>query len=176
MKPDSSPRLVAPFAVGVALAVANLGAHSATAAGTAAVNAHVCATNGGRATIPAGSEVEVRLANLLETYGLTTSFLRQERTTIAIDDRDGSDISVFWGEASPRFVAPYGEVWSTRLSYDTGAVLQAGASMHFQLALTAQHLSTDRLSFANGVAGRPALFETGTETFDCTVTAVAAAA
>lgn len=162
------------YGVAVLLGVVLLGGTvtAASAATPSRVNALSCAQNGGYATIPAGTEVEVRLGNILGNRGLATDFTRMQRTTLSINGGSLIDISAFWAQPEPTNVAPYGDIWITRLIYDTGVVLAAAESMHFQFVLTEPHLYLDGLTFVNGVSGRPQLFPPNVYTYDCTVMGV----
>ena len=134
------------------------------------VNALTCADAGGVATIPAGTEVEVGLGNILKSRGLTTDFLRMERTTIVVDGGSPVDISALWSSPLPSPFPEFPGAWFTRIFYDTGVVLDQGQSMTFEFVLTEPHLYLDDLTFANGVSGRPVLFRPNTYVDDCTVT------
>lgn len=142
----------------------------ASAATTSRVNALNCALAGGQATIPAGTEVEVGLGVIVRNRGLATDFLHMQRTSISIDGHAAIDISASWGLPEPISLPPYGDVWITRLTYDTGVVLGQGETMHFQLVLDEPHLYLDLLGFENGVSGKPVLFRPAVYTYDCTVT------
>jgi len=152
---------------GLALAAT---AAPASAATTTRVNAVFCAEAGGQWTIPAGTEVEVGLGYLVANHGLATDFIHAQRTSIAVNGGSPADISDSWGQPTPANIPPYGDVWITRLTYDTGVVLGLGDSMHFKLVLDEPHLLLDLLVFENGVSGQPVLFQPAVYTYDCTVT------
>jgi hypothetical protein len=145
---------------------------AASAATQSPVNALSCFLAGGQATIPAGTEVEVRLGNVAKNRGLASDFRMMQTTTLSIDGGSATDISGFWGTPEPLTLDPYGDVWRTRVIYDTGIVLGQGESMHFQFVLAEPHLYLDDLAFANGVSGRPSLYAPAVYTYDCTVTGV----
>lgn len=147
-------------------------ASPASAVTTSRVNALSCADAGGQATIPAGTEVEVALGVLVRNRGLATDFMHMQRTTIAINGGTAIDISGFWSAPQIITLDPYGDIWLTRVIYDTGVVLGQGEAMHFQFVLDEPHLYLDLLTFENGVAGQPVLFFPNTYVYDCTVTGV----
>jgi hypothetical protein len=147
-------------------------AATASAATQSPVNALGCFSAGGQATIPAGTEVEVRLGNVLKNRGLATDFRMMQTTTLSINGGSTIDISGFWGTPEPLTLDPYGDVWRTRVIYDTGIVLGQGDSMHFQFVLAEPHLYLADLVFVNGVSGKPELFAPAVFTYDCTVTGV----
>jgi hypothetical protein len=166
----SVSRLGLLVAMMVALAAGTVAA--ASAATQSPVNALSCALAGGQATIPAGTEVEVRLGNILKNRGLATDFRMMQTTTLSINGGSAIDISGFWGTPEPLTLDPYGDVWRTRVLYDTGIVLGQGDSMHFQFVLAEPHLYLDDLEFVNGISGQPELFAPAVYTYDCTVTGV----
>jgi hypothetical protein len=145
---------------------------TATASATtpSPVNALSCFLAGGQATVPAGMEVEVRLGSVLKNHGLATDFRMMQVTTLSLNGGSAIDISGFWGAPEPFTLDPYGNVWRTRVIYDTGIVLGQGDSMHFQFVLAEPHLYLDDLVFVNGVSGEPELFAPAVYTYDCTVT------
>jgi hypothetical protein len=147
-------------------------AATASAATQSPVNALGYFSAGGQATIPAGTEVEVRLGNVLKNRGLATDFRMMQTTTLSINGGSTIDISGFWGTPEPLTLDPYGDVWRTRVIYDTGIVLGQGDSMHFQFVLAEPHLYLADLVFVNGVSGKPELFAPAVYTYDCTVTGV----
>jgi hypothetical protein len=142
----------------------------ASAATKSRVNALFCAEAGGQWTIPAGTEVQVRLGWLVRNRGLATDFIHAQRTSISVNGGSAVDISGLWSTPEPLNVDPYGTIWFTVVSYDTGIVLEQGETMHFQFVLAEQHLLLDLLTFENGVAGQPVLFQPAVYTYDCTVT------
>jgi hypothetical protein len=145
---------------------------SAAAATTSPVNALSCALAGGQATIPAGSELEVRLGAIVKNRGLATDFLAMQTTTLSMNGAGAIDISGYWGAPVPFTDAVYGEVWRTRVIYDTGVVLGLGETVHFTFVLDEPHLSLDGLLLVNDDSRKPVLFQPAVYTYDCTVTAV----
>jgi hypothetical protein len=170
MRGRSVSRLWLLVAMVVALAAGT--AATASAATQSPVNALGCFSAGGQASIPAGTEVEVRLGNVLKNRGLATDFRMMQTTTLSINGGSTIDISGFWGTPEPLTLDPYGDVWRTRVIYDTGIVLGQGDSMHFQFVLAEPHLYLADLVFVNGVSGKPELFAPAVYTYDCTVTGV----
>jgi len=154
---------------GLALAATAAPASAATAT---RVNALNCALAGGQATIPAGTEVEVGLGTIWGNRGLTTDFLHSQRTSVSINGGAAIDTSDAWSQPEPINLAPFGDAWITRHTYDTGVVLGQGDSMHFQMVLDEPHLLLDLLVFVNGDSGQPVLFQPAVYTYDCTVTGV----
>jgi hypothetical protein len=114
----------------------------------------------------------VGLGTIWRNRGLTTDFLRSQRTSVSIDGGAPIDTSDLWGPVEPLNLPPFGDVWITRHFYDTGVVLGQGDSMHFQMVLEEPHLLLDLLEFENGDSGKPVLFRPAVYTYDCTVTGV----
>jgi hypothetical protein len=142
----------------------------ASAATTSRVNVLGCVEQGGQVTRPAGTELEVALGVIVKNRGLATDFLRMQQTTISIDGGSPIDISEFWGDPEPITLSPYGDVWITRIIYDTGVILGQGEATHFQFVLDEPHLYLDDLVFVSDQSQRPELYRPAVYTYDCTVT------
>jgi len=138
-------------------------------ADTAIVPAFVCAQlSGGNATVPAGSQVVAQRWEA-KTRGLVQTFLNAQTTTISVNGGEPVDVSADYAPIAPTST---GDLYFTRVLYDTGVTLSAGESMTFNLVITLSHRLHDGFTLADGDSHKPLFFGPGdTFEFPCTVTA-----
>jgi hypothetical protein len=154
-------------AIGVAVA-ALVASSAASAADQSVASAYGCFLQGGHVYTPAGTEIVVRFGWAAKNRGLVEDFLKDQTTTISVNDGAPADVSDLYGDV---IVHPVGA--AAFLHYGTGISLASGESLTFRLRTTISHRLLDGVVFADGEQGRPAFADAGTlfET-DCTVTGV----
>jgi hypothetical protein len=121
----------------VTMAVATLAALVGVGAGSAAtpvtVSLLTCYAHGGFATVPAGSDVTVRLGWSEQTRGRVQSFLGKQATTATLNGSSVANASSLWG--APEAIGNgYVSFW--RLSAGTLANAGDTAVIGFQISLS----------------------------------------
>jgi hypothetical protein len=151
-----------------ALAAVVLGGTASTAAAAdAIVHPSTCAAQGGQATVPAGSTLVVRQGLAEQTRGNLTAFLNAQTTTLTING--GAPIDLSGGYESPTAA---GGGYVSFVNYPTGMTLAAGQSATFAFTISLSHPVPEVFNpAAGGDAGEP-VFNSGSTTVTCTVTAV----
>src|SRR5262245_54336022 len=86
------------FMAVVAALVAAVAAGTGSAATPVTVSLLTCYGHGGHATVPAGSDVTVRLGWAEETRGRVQSLIDKQTTTATLNGSPVADASSLWGE------------------------------------------------------------------------------
>ena len=82
----------------VAALVAAVAAGTGSAATPVTVSLFSCFTHGGTATVPAGSDVTVRIGWAEQNRGRVQEFLANQTTTATVNGSTVADASALWGE------------------------------------------------------------------------------
>jgi hypothetical protein len=124
-------RLIVSLAVAAGLA-ASVGLVGATSATPVTVSLVSCVFGGGgNATVPAGSQVTVRIGWADINRGLVQDFLNAQTTTATVNGSPVANASSYWGPISDNNV--------TFWLYDTGVVLGAGDTMTVTADVSLSH-------------------------------------
>ena len=148
--------------------VAAVAAASGSAAAPVTVSLFSCYAHSGTATVPAGSDVTVRIGWAEENRGRVQSFLDKQTTTASLNGSAVADASSLWGE--PEALDPAGYVSFWHLSAGTLASPGDTAVVTFQVSLSdvipeGKDPNTGKQIFAGPGDAFPA-------NFGCTITAV----
>jgi hypothetical protein len=131
------------------------------------VNPFICNDfQAGHLTVPAGSTIVIRQGVSEQTLGILHSYLNAQTTTISVNGTT-VDVSDAWPIPARR---PQGD-WATFITYPTGITLGAGESLTVVWVTTLAHVVPEVFNpAAGGEPGQP-LFNAGSVTYTCTVTA-----
>jgi hypothetical protein len=91
---------------------------------------HCVLTDGGAATVTAGSEVVIAQGWLTQLRGDQKTFLGAQATVVSVNDGHMWDVSDQWGPPTGS-----GSSWSSSVEVPTGVTLAPGEQMRFTLAL-----------------------------------------
>jgi hypothetical protein len=142
-------------------------AASAAQAADVNVNPFICNDfQGGNLTVPAGSTITIRQGVSEQTLGILLSYLTAQTTTITVNGTT-VDVSDAWPTPERR---PQGD-WASFITSPTGITLGAGQSLTVVWVTTLAHVVPEVFNpAAGGEPGQP-LFNAGSVTYACTVTA-----
>jgi hypothetical protein len=137
----------------------------------AVVGAFGCAViRGGQVTRPAGSQIRIAQGWSAKSKGLMVDYLQAQTTTVIVNGGPPIDLSGSYSAPAPDGFGTF----SSDLTYDTGIVLAAGASMTFVVSIALSHQLNDGYTFEDETRTRkPFFFGPGLAfEFPCTVTGI----
>ncbi|HEX6700930.1 MAG TPA: hypothetical protein VF101_09395 [Gaiellaceae bacterium] len=138
---------------------------SAAQADTAFVSPFKCAvTNGGQATVPAGSTVTIRQRFAETRRGVLVAWLNAQTTSLSVNGGPTLDLTGDWTAPEQRSDGS----WISSVAHDTGITLGAGESLTFTFEIALSNPVPEVLGGA-----QPEFNPAGSQgVWSCTVTGV----